>query len=168
MEILALTILIVCSLAGFAAIFFTTFGTFIILIGALLYSALTGFLVLSVRDLIILLILYLFGEAAEYVFVILGAKKLGASNKAAFGALIGGIVGAIVGAGFLGIGLIFGTFLGIFLGALVVELVVHKDLMKSFKAGTGGVLGRVGSIIAKVLIAAIMFAVIVINMAAIQ
>ncbi|MFC1704370.1 DUF456 family protein [Candidatus Omnitrophota bacterium] len=161
MEILALIILILCSIVGFAAIFFTTFGTLIVLVGTVLYSVLTEFSVLTVKHLAFVLLLYLIGEATEYIFVIIGVKKLGASNRAVAGAIVGGIVGAMLGAGFLGIGLIVGTFLGIFLGALLVELIIHRDLVKSLKAGAGGVLGRVGSIIAKVIIVIIMFAIII-------
>ena len=161
MEILALAILILFSLIGFAAIFFTTFGTLIILIGSILYALLTGFSIISMKALLIILTLYLCGEVLEYLFVILGAKKLGASNTAVAGAIIGGIIGAILGVAFFGVGIILGTFLGIFLGAFLVELIIHKDLVRSLKAGAGGVIGRVGSIVVKVIIAIIMFAIMV-------
>ncbi|MFH1995375.1 MAG: DUF456 domain-containing protein [Candidatus Omnitrophota bacterium] len=160
MEILALVLLIFFSLIGFTAIFFTTFGTFIMLIGALLYAFLTGFVILPVKYLAVLIALYLCGEVLEYAFVIIGAKKLGASNAGVAGALFGGIIGAIVGAGFFGIGLIAGTFLGIFLGAFLVEYCIHRDLVRSLKAGTGGILGRIGSVIAKVGIAVVMLSII--------
>ncbi|MFH1355354.1 MAG: DUF456 domain-containing protein [Candidatus Omnitrophota bacterium] len=160
MELLALVILTVSILVGFLAIFFTTFGTLIIIIGSLLYSAMTDFSVLTIKNLVILLILYLCGEVLEYAFIIIGAKKFGASNAAVVGALIGGIIGAVLGAGILGVGLILGTFLGIFLGAFLVEWSIHKDTVKSLKAGAGGVLGRIGSIIAKVIIALIMLTII--------
>ena len=159
MEILALAILILFSLIGFTAIFFTTFGTMIILIGSVLYTLITDFSVLSVKTLLILLTLYLFGEVLEYVLVIVGSKKFGASNAAVAGAIIGGILGAVIGAAFFGIGLILGTFLGIFLGAFLVDLVIYKDIVKSLKSGAGGVLGRAGSIFAKVIIAIAMFAI---------
>ncbi|MFH1867491.1 MAG: DUF456 domain-containing protein [Candidatus Omnitrophota bacterium] len=161
MEILGLSILIIFSIVGFAAIFFTTFGTLIILIGAILHAMLTDFSTIGLSALLILLILYLCGEVLEYFFIIAGAKKLGASNKACVGAIIGGILGAIAGAGFLGIGIIAGTFLGIFMGAFLVELIMQRDLIKSLKAGAGGVLGRIGSIIAKVLIAIAMLAIMI-------
>ena len=161
MEIVGLFILALFGLIGFAAIFFTTFGTLIIFIGAILYALMTGLSVLGIEALIILLILYLCGEVIEYLFVIVGAKKFGASNAATAGAVIGGIVGAIVGAGFLGIGLILGTFLGIFLGAFIIELLLHRNLVRSLKAGTGGVIGRVGSIVFKVFIAVAMFWIII-------
>ncbi len=156
MEGLALVILIIFSLVGFAAIFFTTFGTLIIFLGSVFYCFLTKFSVIDIKMLIVLLVLYLCGEVSEYVFIIFGAKKFGASNAAVLGAIVGGIIGAVLGAGFFGIGLILGTFLGIFAGAFLVELFVKKDLRKSFKSGTGGMLGRIGSIVCKVVIAIVM------------
>jgi len=73
------------------------------------------------------------------------------------GAIVGGIVGAILGAMLMGVGIILGTFLGIFLGAFLVELLIKGDVRQSLKAGTGGILGRVGSIFVKVIIAFVMF-----------
>ena len=163
MEISALVILILLSLIGFVAIFFTTFGTLVILLGAVLYAFMTGFSIVSLETLLVLLILYLCGEVLEYFFIIIGAKKLGASNAAVVGAIVGGILGAILGAGVFGIGLILGTLVGIFLGAFVVELILQKNLVKSLKAGSGGVLGRLGSIVAKAIIAIIMFVILALN-----
>ena len=157
MEIVALTLLLILSVIGFVAIFFTTFGTLIIFSGSVLYAVMTNFSVIGVKLLLILGVLYLLGEAFEYIFVIIGAKKFGASNAAIVGAIIGGILGAILGVGFLGVGLILGTFIGIFLGAFLVEWFIHKDLKKSLKAGAGSILGRVGSVAAKVFLAIIMF-----------
>ncbi|MFQ5952694.1 MAG: DUF456 family protein, partial [Candidatus Omnitrophota bacterium] len=115
-EILALAILAVFSLSGFVAIFFTTFGTLIILIGTVLYALITGFTAITLKTLLILFTLYLIGEVMEYILIITGAKKLGASNAAVAGALIGGILGAIAGAAAFGVGLFAGAILGIFLG----------------------------------------------------
>ena len=142
MEIAALTILIIFSAAGFIAIFFTTFGTLIILIGSGIYAVMTNFSAITAKVLGILFVLYVFGEAMEYVFVILGAKKLGASNRAIAGAIVGGIVGGIVGAGMFGFGVIIGTFAGIFVGAFLVELIVRGNIATSFKAGVGSLFGR--------------------------
>lgn len=160
MESLALVILIMAILTGFIAIFFTTFGTLIILIGSVVYAGLTDFTVIGGKALILLFIFYLCGEVLEYVAVIIGAKKFGASNKAVIGALIGGILGAIAGITFLGIGVLLGAFLGIFLGAFLVELFIQRDLVKSIKAGAGSVAGRVGAIVGKLIIATIMLIII--------
>ena len=90
MELAALIILIIFSVVGFAAIFFTTFGTLLILIGSVLHGALTGFSILGLKTLLVLCTFYLCGEVLEYVFVIVGAKKFGASNAATVGAILGG------------------------------------------------------------------------------
>ena len=161
MEVLALVLLITFTLVGFACIFFTTFGTLVMLLGAILYALLTNLSIVGIETLLLLFGLYLVGEVSEYVFIIIGAKKFGASNAAVIGALVGGILGAIIGVFVVGIGIIFGTFLGIFLGAFLVELLIHRDLVKSLKAGTGGVLGRVGSIFVKMIIAIIMIAIVI-------
>lgn len=163
MEILATAILIIFGLAGFAAIFFTTFGTLIILAGSVLYAFMTGFSIVSLKIILILSAFYLLGELLEYALVILGTKKFGATNAAVIGGLAGGILGAILGVMFFGIGIILGTFVGIFLGAFLLELLVKRDVIKSLKAGTGGVLGRIGAIAAKVIIAIIMFAILAFN-----
>ena len=160
MEFTALIILITTTIVGFLAAFFTSFGTFIMLLGATVYALLTGFSVLTVKAMIVLLTLYLIGETLEYVFIIAGAKKFGASNKAVIGAIIGGILGAITGVGFFGIGIFIGTFLGIFLGAFIVELLVYGDLKRSLRSGVGGVVGQIGSIAVKAIIGICMIVII--------
>ena len=164
MEIVALSVLILASIAGFICIFFTNFGTTIIIAGCIIYSLMTAFTVISLPALALLITLYLCGEVFEYLFIVIGAKKFGASNKAVIGAIVGGIVGAVAGVAFFGIGLLLGTFLGIFLGAFIVELGQRKNLKQSLKAGAGGVIGRMSAIAAKLLIALVMFIIIIVNM----
>lgn len=161
MEIIGVWILILFLLIGFIGVFFGIFGTFIILLSTIIYAISTGFEIISIKFLLLLLFLYLLGEILEYVMVIIGAKKFGASTKAAVGAVIGGIVGAVLGTmGTAGIGLIPSTFLGLFLGAFLVEYFTQRDLVKSLKAGAGGVFGRVGAVACKVVIALVMIALI--------
>jgi len=152
MEIAALSILILLFLIGFVCIFFTTFGTLIIFLGAFAFAAMTEFTLIDVPTLIIIFALYLLGEVLEYLLVVVGAKKFGASNWAIAGAIVGGIVGAILGAAFFGVGVILGTFLGLFFGAFFVELFRKRDFVKAVLAGTGAFVGRLGSIAAKVVI----------------
>jgi len=161
MEIAALIILILCCVTGFLAIFFTTFGTLIIFSSSVLYAFMTGFSIITVRTLIVLFLLYMTGEAFEYLMVIFGAKHFGASNVAVAGAVAGGVAGSVAGAVFFGVGIIAGAFLGVFFGAFIGELIVKRDLIQSFRSGAGGVVGRIGSVIAKVVLAGIMFAVMV-------
>ena len=159
MEWVALVILVLCSGIGFLAIFFTTVGTLIILLGACLAAALTGFEIIPLSTILGLAILYVIGEAAEYLFTILGVKQMGASTWAALGALVGGVIGAVLGLAVLGVGVIPGTIAGLFLGAFLVEWALKRDLRQSVKAGVGGLLGRLGSILVKVVIALAMFAI---------
>ncbi|UCG35662.1 MAG: DUF456 domain-containing protein [Candidatus Omnitrophota bacterium] len=160
MELFPLSLLVLLSVVGFIAIFFTTFGTLIIFMGAALFAFWTKFSIISIGALAFLFILYLIGEVLEYLLVVLGVKKLGSSNAAIIGALFGGVIGAGLGLLAFGINVVVGTFLGIFLGAFLVELWIHKDLKKSLKAGAGGIIGRLGSIVAKVIIAVAMLTII--------
>jgi len=160
MEIFGISVLMVFLAAGLISLFFGIFGTFIILGSTVIYALLTGFRPIGFNTLFMLLMLYLMGEILEYAFVIIGAKKFGASNKAVVGAIIGGILGSAAGAVSGGIGLVPATFLGIFLGAFVVEYLFQRDLVKSLKAGAGGVFGRIGALAAKIIIAIIMIAII--------
>ena len=58
MEIFALIVLVIFSIAGVVAIFFTTFGTLIVLIGAVLYAFLTGFSIITLKILLVLMLLF--------------------------------------------------------------------------------------------------------------
>lgn len=162
MEITALIILILSGIVGFACIFFTNFGTTIIIASIVLYAVITKFSIISIPVLLVLITLYLCGEVFEYIFIVIGAKKFGASNKAIIGAIIGGIIGAVIGTAFFGIGLFIGTLLGIFLGAFIVEILQRKSIKQSLMAGAGGVFGRIGAIVAKVIISCIMFSIIIV------
>ncbi len=157
MDILALSLLIITSVLGFIAIFFTNFGTLIITAGAVLYAVLTRFSSLAAGHLAAILVLYVLGELFEYICIVFGAKRFGASNKAVIGALAGAVGGAIAGALFFGAGIIVGALAGIFLGAFIAELFIKREIIKAIKAGAGGIIGRMGAVAAKALIAIIMF-----------
>jgi uncharacterized protein YqgC (DUF456 family) len=160
MEIFAFILWILFSLLGFVAIFFTPFGTLTILIGSGVYAIMTQFAVISGATFLCLLVIYALGEIWEYLAVALGTKIFGASKRAMWGALGGGLLGAILGFFLFGIGALLGSFLGIFLGAFMAEWSLHKDLLKSIKAGAGGVFGRVGAIAGKVCIALLMLGIV--------
>ncbi len=160
MEWVALVILILCSLAGFVANFFTGVGTLIILAGAVLYAAMTGFAVLSLKTLLVLGLLYACGEAVEFVSTMAGTKRFGGSNRAAVGGVIGGMAGAALGVLALGVGAFLGLLLGLFLGAALTELAVKQDPRQALKAGVGSLLGRIASIAVKTVIALTMLLII--------
>lgn len=157
MEWAAFVLLFIVNALGFIAGLFNVFGNFIILIGAFLFSWMTGFEILTPPVLVLISALYLLGEILEYFLVILGTRKFGGSKASVWGAVLGGIAGAVLGSFLFGIGAFFGAFAGIFLGAFLMEWRIHKDFKRSVMAGAGGIFGQAGSIAAKLMIAIVIF-----------
>ncbi|MBD3378869.1 MAG: DUF456 family protein [Candidatus Omnitrophica bacterium] len=145
----ALAVFCFFALSGLIAVFFTQFGTLLILTGTVLFAFMTRFEVIGAGTLAWVAGLYAAGEVFENLAVILGAKRFGSSNAAVAGALIGGIAGAVAGAAFMGMGILPGTFLGIFAGAFLVELFIKRDVRGSIRAGIGSMMGRAGAILFK-------------------
>jgi uncharacterized protein YqgC (DUF456 family) len=88
---------------------------------------LTGFTLLSV--------------VMDYLASMVGAKKLGATGRGIFGAVVGGIVGIFFG--------LPGIILGPFLGALIFELVGGRNVKAASRAGLGAMLGLLAGAIGK-------------------
>ena len=88
--------------------------------------------------------------AADFVASLLGAKRVGASPKALFGATVGGVVGIFLG--------IPGMLLGPFAGAVLGELWARGGIAQAGKVGVGTWLGLLFAAIAKVVIAFLMIA----------
>lgn len=85
---------------------------------------------------------------ADFAASLLGAKRVGASPKALFGAAAGGLVGLFMG--------IPGMLLGPFVGAVLGELWAEGGLRQATKVGLGTWLGLFVAAIAKVVIAFLM------------
>lgn len=90
------------------------------------------------------------GFVADFVASLLGAKRVGASPRALFGAAAGGVVGVFLG--------IPGMLLGPFVGAVLGELWARGGLRQAGKVGVGTWLGLLFAAIAKVIIAFAMIA----------
>jgi len=127
-------------------------GCPLILGGALLYAWYTGFGVVSWGTLIFLLLLTLLSEVLEKGTTFIGAKKYGASRWGLLGVLLGGIGGLILGGP---PGLIFGPFLG----AVILEFLHGRAVNEAFRAGWGAIIGLLGGVLGKLLIALIMIGV---------
>jgi uncharacterized protein len=69
----------------------------------------------------------------DFWATMLGARKFGASKRAAIGALIGALAGLCVGLP----GVIFGPFIG----AVIGELSAQRDLRQAARAGIGATFG---------------------------
>ncbi len=156
MGFLAYVILCVLSIVGFAAIFFSNMGTSIMMIGITAFALMTHGDILSMKAFLWIFGFYIVGELLEYICIVVGVKKMGASNYAVLGAFLGAILGGVVGVSALGIGMIPGLFVGLFCGAFLVEWAIRKEWKIALKAGLGAALGRLGAIVGKVFIALIM------------
>jgi len=153
-----LTFIVFC-IAGLFWSLFSGMGTLLVFLGAVFIGLATDFQAINVSILAILLILFLAGELLEYLLVLVGARSFGATRKAAWGSLAGGVLGFAFGFfGTLGIGIVPLTILGIFTGGFCVELADRRGVKQAIKSGAGGIFGRLGAIVTKVLITSVMIA----------
>lgn len=87
---------------------------------------------------------------ADFVSSLLGAKRVGASPQALFGAAAGGLIGIFFS--------IPGMILGPFIGAVGGELIARGGLAQAGKVGFGTWLGLLLGAVLKVVIAFLMIA----------
>ena len=71
--------------------------------------------------------------AVDLLATAFGARRFGASPRAALGAALGGLVGLFLG--------FVGVILGPFVGAVLAELSLRRDLGQAGRAGAGAWLG---------------------------
>jgi len=89
----------------------------------------------------------------DFVAGAMGARYLGASSRAFWGATIGAIVGLFFG--------LAGIILGPFIGAVIGELSGGSDVLSSGRAGLGAWLGMVVATAAKLAIAFLMIGLVI-------
>ena len=140
-EVLALLLLLVCSVAGLALIPLGLPGLWVMLLGLIGYGALTDFQTVGLGTLGIALTLAFAGEIVESWVGFKYARKYGGSRRAGWGAVIGGLVGAFAGIPIPIIGSIIGSFLGSFAGAAIFEFTNSPE--RAAGAGWGALVGRV-------------------------
>ncbi len=157
MQTIGIIIFIIILVAALIAIPFGIPGTFVIFLASLICGIITHFAQITQALIWLLLGIALFGELMEYLAGILGAKKFGASRAGIIGAVAGGILGGIVGTGILPlIGSVVGLLIGAFSGAFLVELAIKKKPAQALRAGWGTFTGRIGGILAKVILGIVM------------
>jgi len=109
-----------------------------------------GFTRVGAVGLGIIAVLGVLAFAADFTASLMGAKRVGASPRALFGAAAGGLIGVFFG--------IPGMLLGPFAGAVLGELWARGGLKQAGKVGVGTWLGLFFAAIAKVIIAFTMIA----------
>jgi hypothetical protein len=136
--------------AGLLSIVLGFPGTFIILADVIVYSWITKFDKIGFKIIIVLLILSLLAETADFFLGMMGARKYGSSKKGVVASIIGGIVGAILLTPYLfGLGIVIGAFLGSFAGVFIVEYMERKNMKPALRAGYGAMIGRVAGTLLK-------------------
>ena len=125
-------------------------GAVLIFFGLLLAAWADGFQHVGWVGMTIIGVLGALSFVADFVASILGAKRVGASPQALFGAAAGGLIGLFFG--------IPGMILGPFVGAVLGEFLARRRLAQAGKVGFGTWLGLVAAAVVKVVIATLMVA----------
>ena len=100
------------------------------------------------RGIVILVLLTLATYALDFLSGYFGARYFGATKWGTFGAIIGAIVGLFFG--------IIGLFIGPVIGAIAGEFFAGKRMIDAGRAGWGSLLGNLGGMIGKLVIALVM------------
>jgi len=124
-------------------------GTTVILAAAIIHRLMLGSeKSISWTTIIILILLTLLSYGLDFLGGYWGAKYFGATRWGTFGAVLGAVIGLFFG--------IIGLFIGPVIGALVGEFIAGKRLIDAGRAGWGSLLGNLGGMFAKLMIALIM------------
>jgi uncharacterized protein len=131
-------------------------GTTIILAAAIIHRIMLGpDKSIGWRTIIFLVLLTLASYALDVLAGYFGAKYFGATKWGAFGAILGALVGLFFG--------IIGLFAGPVIGAVAGEFIGGKRMIDAGRAGWGSLLGNVGAMVAKLIIALAMISIFLIN-----
>jgi len=123
-------------------------GVPMIFAGLVLAAWSDGFTVIGWGTLSVLGVLTLFAVLIDYLAAAFGAKRLGASTRAFWGATLGAIIGMFFG--------LIGIILGPFIGAVSAELSGGQGARQAGRSGYGVWLGMVLGTAAKLSIAFLM------------
>ncbi|MFS8640843.1 MAG: DUF456 domain-containing protein [Symbiobacteriaceae bacterium] len=120
-------------------------GLPIVFLAMLGYALVEGFREITPGFLAVALLVVVATQVAEHYARAWGAKRFGAGRAGAWGAVIGSIAGLF----FMPLGLLLGPFLG----ALLFELFAGRSGGEAFRAGVGGLVGVLGSVVINVVVA---------------
>jgi uncharacterized protein YqgC (DUF456 family) len=123
-------------------------GVPIVFAGLFLAAYATGFEPAGMGTIALLGVLTALAWLLDFLAAALGAKQLGASQRAFWGAAIGAIVGMFFG--------LVGIILGPFIGAVAAELSGGRNMQDAGRAGVGAWIGTAVGAAAKLAIAFLM------------
>lgn len=93
--------------------------------------------------------------AVDFAASYFGAKRFGATKWGSFGAIVGGVVGLFFG--------VPGLFVGPIVGVIAFEFLRGRQLVAAGKAGWGTLLGTIGGMLVKLVLAVAMIVVFLMN-----
>jgi uncharacterized protein YqgC (DUF456 family) len=131
-------------------------GTTIVLAAAILHRMMLGAdKSVGWYTIIVLAVLTLATYVIDVLAGYFGAKYFGATKWGTFGAILGALVGLFFG--------LIGLFVGPVIGAIIGEVIAGKRMIDAGRAGWGSLLGNVGAMLAKLIIALTMISIFLIN-----
>jgi len=107
------------------------------------------------KMIVVLVLLTLLSYVSDFLGSYFGAKYFGATKWGAFGAILGALIGLFFG--------ILGLFVGPVVGAIAGEFIAGKRMIDAGRAGWGSLLGNIGGMLAKLIIALAMIAIFLVN-----
>ena len=117
-------------------------GQLLLLIGLILAAWAEDFVYVGFLTILVLVLLTVLAYVIDFLAGALGAKRFGASRRAAIGAVLGAIIGIFFGF----IGVIIGPFIGAFIG----QMLSRNDIKAAGMAGFGAWLGFIIGTAAKI------------------
>ncbi len=121
-------------------------GTTIILAGAVIHRMMLGpEKSVGWRSIVLLVLLTVATYALDFLSAYFGAKYFGATKWGMFGAILGALIGVFFG--------ILGLFVWPVIGAIVGEFIAGKRMIDAGRAGWGSLLGNLGGMVGKLVIA---------------
>ena len=121
-------------------------GTTIILAAAIIHRVVLGAeKSIGWKTVVVLVLLTLLSYVFDFLGSYFGAKYFGATKWGAFGAIIGALAGLFFG--------VIGLFVGPVIGAVAGEFIAGKRMIDAGRAGWGSLLGNIGAMMAKLIIA---------------
>jgi uncharacterized protein YqgC (DUF456 family) len=124
-------------------------GTTFILAGAVIHRVMLGpDKSIGWWSIVVLTLLTLATYALDFLSGYLGAKYFGATKWGTIGAVLGAVIGIFFG--------LIGLFVGPVIGAILGEFVAGKRMVDAGRAGWGSLLGNLGGMIGKLVIALVM------------
>ena len=131
-------------------------GTTIILAAVIIHRIMLGAdKSVGWKAIVVLILLMLLSYVFDFLGSYFGAKYFGATRWGALGAIAGALVGLFFG--------IIGLFVGPVIGAVAGEFIAGKRMIDAGRAGWGSLLGNLGALIGKLIIALVMISIFLVN-----